>query len=125
MVNFTLAEIADAVERVSLPDVHAEHLAEMLGLMARSKAQPDGGLSREHAELMLLAAADLESWMKSYHRDGATEATVKRLRDAALGVKAAAIGCNYGERCAYPRCVDAGCDPTVASGVRVPDGSQQ
>jgi hypothetical protein len=43
--------------------------------------------SREHAELMLLAAADLESWMKSYHHDAATAATAKRLRDAALGVK--------------------------------------
>lgn len=44
----------------------------------------DARPSRAHAELMLLAAADLESWMKSYHRDGATEDTVKRLREAAL-----------------------------------------
>lgn len=42
---------------------------------------------REYRELLLLAAADLESWMKSYHRDAATADTVKRLRDAALGVR--------------------------------------
>lgn len=57
---------------------------------AAAGVRVDGGLSREHAELMLLAAADLESWMKSYHRDGATEDTVKRLRDTALGVNASA-----------------------------------
>lgn len=43
--------------------------------------------SREHAELMLLAAHDLESWMKSYHHDAATESTVQKLKAAALGVK--------------------------------------
>lgn len=49
---------------------------------------PTNAPRRQDAELMLLAAADLESWMKSYHQDGATAETVKRLRDAALGVRA-------------------------------------
>ena len=39
-----------------------------------------------HSDLLLLAASDLESWMKSYHRDSATEDLVKRLRGAAHGV---------------------------------------
>lgn len=41
-------------------------------------------MSRKHRELMLLAAADLESWMKSHRRDGATEGVVSQLREAAL-----------------------------------------
>lgn len=52
---------------------------------------------REYRELMLLAASDLESWMKSCQRDAATEATVKRLRDAALGdASATERDCNDG-----------------------------
>jgi hypothetical protein len=43
---------------------------------------------RIQRDLMLLAASDLESWMKSHGKDLATQETVKRLRDAALGVKA-------------------------------------
>lgn len=63
----------------------AEHLAAMRAKATLKAFAPAAALSREHSELMLLAAHDLESWMKSHGRDGATEETVKRLREAALG----------------------------------------
>jgi hypothetical protein len=47
-----------------------------------------------HTDLLLLAAADLQSWMKSYGPDGATSDLVQRLRDAALGV----VGTSGGEQ---------------------------
>jgi hypothetical protein len=55
---------------------------------ARPAAQ---ALSREHRELMLLAAADLESWMTAHGRDGTTEDTITQLREAAIPAEGLAI----------------------------------
>lgn len=55
---------------------------EVIGVEVLPQREADP--SREYRELMLLAASDLESWMKSYHPgEAATAETVKRLRAAA------------------------------------------
>jgi hypothetical protein len=92
-VPATLPESMSRDEMLSYYSEYANMVAnEVIGYQKQIRdlkaAIAASAVPADHRELMLLAAFDLESWMNANGLDGATEDTVKRLREAALATSA-------------------------------------